>query len=40
VLARIRKEIDADMYPKILKDTKTATGWIYDCIKDICREVS
>jgi hypothetical protein len=38
VLAKVRKEIDADMYPKILKDTKTATGWIYDCIKDICRE--
>ena len=38
LLGKVRKEIDADMYPKILKDTKTATGWIYDCIKEICRE--
>lgn len=38
VLDKIRKELDADMCPKILKDTKTVTGWVYDCIKEICRE--
>lgn len=38
VLDKIHKEIDADLYPKILKDTKTVTGWVYDCIKEICRE--
>jgi len=26
------------MFPKIVKDTKTVTGWVYDCIKEICRE--
>jgi len=38
VMGKVRKEIDAGMYPKILKDTRSATGWIYDCIKSICRE--
>ena len=38
LLHKFRKAIDAAMYPKILKDTKTATGWVYDCIKEICRE--
>jgi hypothetical protein len=38
VLDKIRKELDAEMCPKILKDTKTVTGWVYDCIKEICRE--
>jgi hypothetical protein len=36
---QIRKELNATLYPKILKDTKTVTGWVYDCIKEICREV-
>lgn len=38
LLNKFRKEIDAEMCPKILKDTKTVTGWVYDCIKEICRE--
>jgi Family of unknown function (DUF6088) len=38
LLGEFRKKIDTDMYPKVLKDTKTATGWVYDCIKEICRE--
>ena len=38
VLGKIRKELAADICPKILKDTKTVTGWVYDCIKEICRE--
>lgn len=38
LLGKFRKAIDAEMCPKILKDTKTVTGWVYDCIKEICRE--
>jgi Family of unknown function (DUF6088) len=38
LLGKFRKSIDADICPKILKDTKTVTGWVYDCIKEICRE--
>ncbi|KAB0669035.1 hypothetical protein F6V30_14455 [Oryzomonas sagensis] len=38
IMDKIRKQFSSDMCPKILKDTKTATGWVYDCIKEICRE--
>lgn len=38
LLQKIRNELDIEMYPKILKDTKTVTGWVYDCIKEICWE--
>lgn len=38
LLVKFRKAIDRDMCPKILKETKTVTGWVYDCIKQICRE--
>lgn len=38
LLKKIRSELDVAMCPKILKDTKTATGWVYDCIKEICQE--
>lgn len=40
LLDKIRKEFDTNLYQKILKDTKTVTGWVYDCIKAICRERS
>jgi hypothetical protein len=38
LLGKFRKEVDPAMYQKIMKDTKTVTGWVYDCIKEICRE--
>lgn len=38
LLDKFRKAIDEGMFPKIVKDTKTVTGWVYDCIKEICRE--
>lgn len=38
ILKRIRNELNIEICPKILKDTKTVTGWVYDCIKEICRE--
>lgn len=36
LIAKIKKQIDAKMYEKILKDTTTATDWIYEIIKKIC----
>ena len=33
----IREQIDATKYSKIISDTKTSTGWIYDAIKKICK---
>jgi len=38
LLGKFRKTIDSGMFSKILKDTKTVTGWVYDCIREICRE--
>jgi hypothetical protein len=38
VLEKIRENIGTNLCHQILKDTKTVTGWVYDCIKDICRE--
>ena len=38
VIETIRKRIDPKMYTKILKETKSATDWIYEMIKQICRE--
>ena len=38
VIRVIRKHIAPKMYEKILNDTQTTTIWIYDAIKQICRE--
>ncbi len=38
LLGKFRKAINSGMFSKILKDTKTVTGWVYDCIREICRE--
>lgn len=37
-IKKIREQIDEKMYDKILKDTKTATSWIYETIKEICQK--
>jgi hypothetical protein len=37
-IEKIRKQINAEKCGKILKETKTVTGWVYDAIKGICRE--
>ncbi len=37
-IKKIRDQIDEKMYDKILKDTKTATTWIYETIKEICKK--
>lgn len=38
VIKKIQDKIDKKMYKKILKDTKTATFWIYEAIKRICKD--
>jgi len=40
ILQAIRKHIDSRMCPKILKDTKTTTTWIYELIKTMCKEAN
>lgn len=37
-IKKMREQIDEKMYDKILKDTKTATSWIYETIKEICKK--
>lgn len=38
VIETIRKRVEPKMYSKILKDTQSSTVWIYEAIKQICRE--
>ena len=38
VIKKIRQQIDKKMCGKILKDTQTTTSWIYETIKEICKE--
>lgn len=38
LLGQIRNQLDASKRPKILSETRTVSGWIYDCIREICRE--
>ncbi len=38
VIAKIKKRIDPAKYPKILKDTQSSTVWIYETIKEICKD--
>lgn len=37
VIEKIKTQIDDSMYEKILKDTKSSTVWIYETIKEICK---
>ena len=38
IIETIRKCIEPKMYTKILKDTQSSTVWIYEAIKQICRD--
>jgi len=38
VIKKIRAQIDPNKYNKILKDTQSATVWIYETIKTICKD--
>jgi hypothetical protein len=37
IIQKIKEQIDKKMYDKILKDTKSSTNWIYETIKEICK---
>lgn len=38
VIATIRKQFDESACKRVLKDTVTATGWVYETIKQVCGE--
>jgi len=38
VITTLRKQFDEKVCKQILKDTVTATGWVYEAIKRICGE--
>lgn len=38
IIAKIRKQVEPEKYAKIRKETRIVTGWIYEAIKEICRE--
>lgn len=37
IIKKIKEQIDEKMYVRILKDTKSSTNWIYETIKEICK---
>lgn len=37
VISKIRSQLDPSRYERILKDTRTSTGWVYEAIRQICR---
>lgn len=38
VISALKKQVQPKMHSKILTDTKTVSGWVYDAIKQICDE--
>lgn len=38
VIATLRKQLDETACKRMLKDTVTATGWVYEAIKRVCGE--
>lgn len=38
IIAKLQQQIDSKLYPKIIKDTKTVTDWVYNIIKQVCHE--
>ena len=38
VIATLRKQLDEAACKRVLKDTVTATGWVYESIKRVCGE--
>lgn len=40
VIDRIRQQLEPDAYVRILKDTRSVTGWIYETIKRIGKEAN
>lgn len=37
-IEKIRQWLDPSLRSKVLKDTATVTGWVYEAIRQICRE--
>ncbi|MGF1575144.1 MAG: DUF6088 family protein [Cyanophyceae cyanobacterium] len=40
IIARIRAQQDPSHYERILRDTRSSTGWVYEAIRQICRRDS
>ena len=40
VVERIRQQLESNACDRILKDTRSVTGWIYEAIKRICKEAN
>jgi hypothetical protein len=38
ILNKIRKKIKPELYPRIIRDTRSVTAWIRDIILQICKE--
>lgn len=38
IILTIRKQVDLKQCSKIIKDTKTVSGWIFETIKQICKD--
>ncbi len=38
IIVKLKQKIDSKLYPKIIKDTKTVTDWVYSIIKQVCQE--
>ena len=38
VIVTLRKQLDETMCKRVVKDTVTATGWVYETIKRVCGE--
>lgn len=38
IITKLKQKIDSKLYPKIIKDTKTVTDWIYNVIKQVCQD--
>ena len=38
IITKLKQKIDGKLHPKIIKDTKTVTDWIYNIIKLVCQE--
>ena len=38
IIARIRRWLAPKLRERVLDDTSTVAGWVYDAIREICRE--
>lgn len=37
LIKKMRERIEPQQYDKILKDTRSSTGWVYEAIREVCR---